>query len=47
MLKLGLVQTPFGNMDYGYLGWYGNLPYLAGFNDNQNAGIKWDHSTGA
>ncbi|MBZ9538784.1 hypothetical protein [Modicisalibacter tunisiensis] len=47
MLKLGLVQTPFGNMDYGYLGWYGNLPYLAGFNDNQNAGIKWDHSAGA
>ncbi|KFF49885.1 hypothetical protein GY26_05435 [Gammaproteobacteria bacterium MFB021] len=46
-VKLGLVQTPFGNMDYGYLGWYGNLPYLAGFNDNQNAGIKWDHSQGA
>ncbi|MBZ9559824.1 MULTISPECIES: hypothetical protein [unclassified Modicisalibacter] len=46
-VKLGLVQTPFGNMDYGYLGWYGNLPYLAGFNDNQNAGIKWDHSAGA
>ncbi|MCK0768138.1 hypothetical protein [Chromohalobacter canadensis] len=46
-VKVGLVQTPFGNMDYGYLGWYGNLPYLAGFNDNQNAGIKWDHSQGA
>ncbi|OLO02822.1 hypothetical protein BTW07_17425 [Salinicola socius] len=46
-VKLGLVQTPFGNMDYGYLGWYGTLPYLAGFNDNQNAGIKWDHSQGA
>jgi len=46
-LKLGLVQTPFGNMDYGYLGWYGTLPYIAGFNDNQNAGIKWDHSQGA
>lgn len=46
-IKLGLVQTPFGNMDYGYLGWYGTLPYLAGFNDNQNAGIKWDHSQGA
>ncbi|MCM2973429.1 OprO/OprP family phosphate-selective porin [Larsenimonas suaedae] len=45
-VKLGLVQTPFGNMDYGYLGWYGNLPYLAGFNDNQNAGIKWDHNNG-
>ncbi|MFG6667475.1 hypothetical protein ACGK9R_10235 [Halomonas sp. HNIBRBA4712] len=44
--KLGLVQTPFGNMDYGYLGYYGNLAYLAGFNDNQNAGIKWDHSEG-
>ncbi|WP_280569056.1 hypothetical protein [Chromohalobacter sp. 296-RDG] len=46
-VKVGLVQTPFGNMDYGYLGWYGNLPYLAGFNDNQNAGIKWDHTQGA
>lgn len=46
-LKLGLVQAPFGNMDYGYLGWYGTLPYIAGFNDNQNAGIKWDHSAGA
>ncbi|MGM8932677.1 porin family protein [Salinicola halophyticus] len=46
-VKLGLVQTPFGNMDYGYLGWYGSLPYLAGFNDNQNAGIKWDHTQGA
>ncbi|WP_110643259.1 hypothetical protein [Salinicola sp. CPA57] len=46
-VKLGLVQTPFGNMDYGYLGWYGTLPYLAGFNDNQDAGIKWDHSQGA
>ncbi|GHB19296.1 hypothetical protein [Salinicola rhizosphaerae] len=46
-VQLGLVQTPFGNMDYGYLGWYGTLPYLAGFNDNQNAGIKWDHSQGA
>ncbi|MFI0474041.1 hypothetical protein ACGLWX_15110 [Halomonas sp. HMF6819] len=44
--KLGLVQTPFGNMDYGYLGWYGNLGYIAGFNDNQNAGLKWDHSAG-
>ncbi|MCK2045057.1 MULTISPECIES: hypothetical protein [Chromohalobacter] len=46
-VKVGLVQTPFGNMDYGYLGWYGTLPYLSGFNDNQNAGIKWDHSQGA
>ncbi|MEA2117298.1 hypothetical protein [Halovibrio sp. HP20-50] len=46
-VKVGLIQTPFGNMDYGYLGWYGNLPYLAGFNDNQNAGITWDHSQGA
>ena len=46
-VKVGLVQTPFGNMDYGYLGWYGNLPYIAGFNDNQNAGIKWDHTQGA
>ncbi len=46
-LKLGLVQVPFGNMDYGYLGWYGTLSYIAGFNDNQNAGIKWDHSAGA
>ncbi|MFG6136815.1 hypothetical protein [Halomonas sp. B23F22_10] len=46
-LKLGLVQAPFGNMDYGYLGWYGTLPYIAGFNDNQNAGLKWDHSQGA
>ncbi|CAO1665173.1 MULTISPECIES: hypothetical protein [Halomonadaceae] len=46
-VKVGLVQTPFGNMDYGYLGWYGTLPYLSGFNDNQNAGIKWDHTQGA
>ncbi|WP_447928755.1 hypothetical protein [Vreelandella sp. EE27] len=46
-IQLGLVQTPFGNMDYGYLGYYGNLGYLAGFNDNQNAGIKWDRSAGA
>ncbi|TDO12646.1 hypothetical protein [Halomonas ventosae] len=46
-LKLGLVQAPFGNMDYGYLGWYGNLPYLAGFNDNQNVGLKWHHDAGA
>ncbi len=46
-VKLGLFQTPFGNMDYGYLGWYGTLPYLAGFNDNQNAGIAWNHSQGA
>ncbi|WP_110686104.1 hypothetical protein [Salinicola aestuarinus] len=46
-VKLGLVQLPFGNMDYGYLGWYGTLPYLAGFNDNQNVGIKWDHTQGA
>ncbi|OHV12297.1 hypothetical protein [Kushneria phosphatilytica] len=45
-VKVGLVQTPFGNMDYGYLGWYGTLPYLAGFNDNQNAGIKWHHEDG-
>lgn len=44
--QLGLVQTPFGNMDYGYLGYYGTLSYLAGFNDNQNAGIKWDHAQG-
>lgn len=36
-VKVGLVQTPFGNMDYGYLGWYGTLPYISGFNDNQNA----------
>lgn len=46
-VKVGLIQTPFGNMDYGYLGWYGTLPYLAGFNDNQNAGITWDHTQGA
>ncbi|CAO1667800.1 hypothetical protein NYA28ABAC_03140 [Salinicola sp. NYA28a] len=46
-VKLGLFQTPFGNMDYGYLGWYGTLPYLAGFNDNQNAGVAWNHSQGA
>lgn len=46
-VKVGLVQTPFGNMDYGYLGWYGTLPYISGFNDNQNAGIKWDHTQGA
>lgn len=46
-VKVGLIQTPFGNMDYGYLGWYGSLPYLAGFNDNQNAGITWDHTQGA
>lgn len=45
-IRVGLVQTPFGNMDYGYQGWYGTLPYLAGFNDNQNAGIKWDHHQG-
>nr|WP_286009733.1 hypothetical protein [Salinicola sp. S1-1-2] len=46
-VKLGLFQTPFGNMDYGYLSFYGTLPYLAGFNDNQNAGISWEHSQGA
>lgn len=46
-VKLGLFQTPFGNMDYGYLSFYGTLPYLAGFNDNQNAGISWNHSQGA
>ncbi|WP_106478464.1 hypothetical protein [Phytohalomonas tamaricis] len=46
-VKVGLVQVPFGNMDYGYLGWYGNLGYLAGFNDNQNLGVKWDHDAGA
>ena len=46
-VKVGLIQTPFGNMDYGYLGWYGTLPYLSGFNDNQNAGITWDHTQGA
>ncbi|REC96605.1 hypothetical protein [Kushneria indalinina] len=45
-IRVGLVQTPFGNMDYGYQGWYGTLPYLAGFNDNQNAGVKWDHRQG-
>ncbi|MFC0335961.1 hypothetical protein SAMN05421848_2901 [Kushneria avicenniae] len=45
-IRVGLVQTPFGNMDYGYQGWYGTLPYLAGFNDNQNAGVKWDHHQG-
>ncbi|RKR02642.1 hypothetical protein C7446_2362 [Kushneria sinocarnis] len=45
-IKVGLVQTPFGNMDYGYLGWYGTLPYLAGFNDNQNLGVKWHHENG-
>ncbi|WP_447556055.1 hypothetical protein [Vreelandella sp. EE22] len=46
-IQVGLVQTPFGNMDVGYLGYYGNLAYLSGFNDNQNAGIKWDRSAGA
>lgn len=46
-VKAGLVQTPFGNMPYGYLGWYGNLPYLSGFNDNQNAGVLWERSAGA
>ncbi|ART64192.1 hypothetical protein [Kushneria marisflavi] len=45
-IRVGLVQTPFGNMEYGYQGWYGTLPYLAGFNDNQNAGVKWDHHQG-
>ncbi|WP_456267628.1 hypothetical protein M1D97_10200 [Kushneria sp. AK178] len=45
-IRVGLVQTPFGNMDYGYQGWYGSLPYLAGFADNQNAGVKWDHRQG-
>ncbi|WP_438766844.1 hypothetical protein [Kushneria sp. TE3] len=45
-IRVGLVQTPFGNMDYGYQGWYGTLPYIAGFNDNQNAGVKWDHRQG-
>ncbi|ARS51481.1 hypothetical protein [Kushneria konosiri] len=45
-VKAGLVQTPFGNMPYGYLGWYGNLPYLAGFNDNQNAGVLWERDAG-
>ncbi|MFC0268251.1 hypothetical protein [Kushneria aurantia] len=46
-VKAGLMQTPFGNLPYGYLGWYGNLPYLAGFNDNQNAGLMWENTTGA
>ncbi|SPJ35145.1 hypothetical protein [Kushneria phyllosphaerae] len=44
--QLGLVQSPFGSSEFGYMGWYGNLPYYMGFADNQNAGLKWEHDAG-
>jgi len=45
-LKFGFYQVPFGNLRYGFYGFWGSLAYFAGYTNNQADGVGYRYQHG-